>query len=80
MTGSLLALILAGCARQSPPPPPAYAPTNVAWQDMVGTPPEQPAPLPAFRVLNQTGEVRTEADLRGSMTAIWFYPMANSPG
>lgn len=41
-----------------------------------GDPPDEPFPAPAFELLNQYSETRTEADLKGHATVLWFYPGA----
>lgn len=45
-----------------------------------GTPPETPVALPTFTARNQHGETRTDADLRGHPTVLWFYPAAGTFG
>lgn len=45
-----------------------------------GTVPDEKLPLTTFAVVNRDGARRTDADLRGKPTALWFYPAANTPG
>lgn len=45
-----------------------------------GTPPDAPVALPTFTARNQLGEARTDADLRGHPTVMWFYPAAGTFG
>ncbi len=49
-------------------------------QDLNGAPPAAPVALPAFTARNQLGETRTEADLVGHPTVMWFYPAAGTYG
>ncbi len=48
--------------------------------ELNGTPPASPVPLPTFSARNQLGEPRTEADLVGHPTVLWFYPAAGTYG
>ena len=45
-----------------------------------GVPPNQPVALPSFEVLNLDQTSRTQGDLQGHRSVIWFYPFANTPG
>ncbi len=45
-----------------------------------GTPPSSPKPVPTFMVLNRDGTMRTQADLLGHPTVMWFYPAAGTAG
>jgi len=79
MTAAFLLLCLA-CASRAIPPPPSYAPADVAWSEMVGLPPPTATLLPAFTATSHDGQTRGPDDLRGKPTALWFYPAANTPG
>ena len=68
----LLSALVLGCAHPTETSRPAGA--------LIGTLPEAPRPVPEFEVLAQTGEPRTQADLLGHPTVMWFYPMAGTPG
>ena len=41
---------------------------------------QAPRELPAFTATAHTGEARTRADVLGTPTVFWFYPMADTPG
>ena len=45
-----------------------------------GTAPDAPVALPTFTARNQAGETRTDADLLGHPTVMWFYPAAGTYG
>jgi peroxiredoxin len=45
-----------------------------------GRRPTSERPLPDFIALNHLGQGRSAADLVGSPTVLWFYPMAGTPG
>lgn len=45
-----------------------------------GTPPAEAVSLPTFAARNQYGEDRSEADLLGHPTVLWFYPAAGTYG
>jgi cytochrome oxidase Cu insertion factor (SCO1/SenC/PrrC family) len=45
-----------------------------------GRPPESPVPLPTFTARAHTGEARTEADLVGHPTVMWFFPVVGGHG
>ena len=45
-----------------------------------GAPPQSPVGLPSFEVLNLDETSRTQGDLQGHRSVIWFYPFANTPG
>ncbi|MES2644383.1 MAG: hypothetical protein V4850_33160 [Myxococcota bacterium] len=47
---------------------------------LYGTPPESPVSLPSFAATNQYGAARSEADLLGHPTVLWFYPAAGTYG
>lgn len=47
--------------------------------DLNGTP-VKPKPTPEFEAQAHDGSKRTLADLKGKPTALWFYPMADTPG
>ena len=49
-------------------------------QDLYGTQPQQDTPPPVFSALNYNDEVRTQEDLIGHPTVIWFFPFAGTPG
>lgn len=53
------------------------ADTSVTYN---GTFPKNRFPAPTFSVLNQDGETRTQADLDGHPTVMWFYPAAGTAG
>ena len=77
----LLVGLLACSGRSGPvPEPPDYAPTGVRWSALHGVPPEQGGAMPSFEAHAQDGSVRTDADLQGRPTALWFYPAAATPG
>ena len=42
--------------------------------------PTNPVSLPTFAARNQYGEARSEADLVGHPTVLWFYPAAGTYG
>ena len=48
--------------------------------DLNGTLPAANLEPPEFVALNRDGTERTEADLVGQPTVMWFFPLANSPG
>jgi cytochrome oxidase Cu insertion factor (SCO1/SenC/PrrC family) len=54
--------------------------TGIPVADYNGTPPESPIPVPTFTARNMDGETRTQADLVGHPTVIWFYPAAGTSG
>ena len=41
---------------------------------------EDSVPAPDFLAFNHDGTERTQTDLIGKPTVIWFYPAANTPG
>ena len=41
---------------------------------------ETPMTLPEFTATAHTGQARTRADVLGTPTVFWFYPMADTPG
>jgi len=45
-----------------------------------GVAPDEPMPLIEFAATNRDGAARSETDLVGKPTALWFYPAANTPG
>lgn len=45
-----------------------------------GVAPDAPVALPTFAARNQHGEARSEADLLGHPTVLWFYPAAGTFG
>ena len=47
---------------------------------LTGTAPAEPVSLPTFTARNQLGESRSEADLSGHPTVLWFYPAAGTYG
>lgn len=48
--------------------------------ELYGVPPDAPVPLPTFTAHNQYGEARSEADLVGHPSVLWFYPAAGTYG
>ncbi|MDP2315781.1 MAG: hypothetical protein Q8P41_22980 [Pseudomonadota bacterium] len=48
--------------------------------DLNGTAPAAAVALPTFSARNQYGEARSEADLVGHPTVLWFYPAAGTYG
>ncbi|MDP2308928.1 MAG: hypothetical protein Q8P18_23095 [Pseudomonadota bacterium] len=54
--------------------------TDTDVQELYGTPPASPVGLPTFTAHNQYGEARSEADLLGHPTVLWFYPAAGTYG
>lgn len=54
--------------------------TGPAPAEIHGVPPESPVPAPTFTARNQNGEDRTQADLLGHPTVLWFYPAAGTYG
>ena len=36
--------------------------------------------VPEFSVTDQDGEPFSDADLRGTWTVLWWYPIADTPG
>lgn len=52
----------------------------MAAETTVGTRPAAEVTVPAFQAVNQEGQARTLADLQGSPTVLWFFPMAGTPG
>ncbi len=56
----------------------ARADADVA--ELTGVPPPSPKPLIPFTVTNRDGTPRTEADLLGHPTVLWFYPSAYTTG
>ena len=61
----------------APAAAPAVTPEGVILH---GARPAAALPAPEFTVRSQAGEPRTRADLVGRPTALWFYPMAGTPG
>lgn len=64
-------------------PPSATADTGGATglpTGLNGTPPATPIGLPTFVATNRDGGTRTEVDLIGHPTALWFYPAAGTGG
>jgi hypothetical protein len=64
---------------------PGLPDANVSMPDappamLHGTPPLSPKPVPTFSVVNRDGTMRTQADLIGHPTVIWFYPAAGTAG
>ena len=47
---------------------------------LVGTLPEETLPVADFTATNSDGQPRTQADLIGQPTVIWFYPAAGTYG
>lgn len=45
-----------------------------------GAPPDAAVALPTFAARNQLGEARSESDLLGHPTVLWFYPAAGTYG
>lgn len=45
-----------------------------------GERPAQAKALPTFRAVAQDGSARTQANLVGQPTVLWFYPAAKTPG
>lgn len=45
-----------------------------------GVHPAAPVPAPVFSVVNQDGQPRTQQDLLGKPTVLWFYPAAATYG
>ena len=81
-----------GCSQREPKGIPEVAPveqqdtdntTDIPSEDiagLIGIPPQNPVGLPTFEVLNYDASPRTQADLLGHRSVIWFYPFANTPG
>lgn len=55
-------------------------PTGTLTGDYNGSIPTDPLPPPTFTALNRDGTQRTQADLIGQPTALWFYPAAFTGG
>ena len=55
-------------------------PVDLSTLDLNGTLPSANLEPPEFVALNRDGAERTEANLIGQPTVLWFYPLANSPG
>ena len=49
-------------------------------ENLNGAIPAAPIALPTFSARNQLGEARSEADLVGHPTVLWFYPAAGTYG
>ena len=58
----------------------ALSPREARADGLVGTRPTTVVSAPEFTVQNQAGQTRTRADLLGQPTAVWFFPMAGTPG
>jgi len=56
------------------------ADTTITDEMLNGSFPEKPIPVPEFVATSDTGEQRTEVDLVGHPTVMWFYPAANTSG
>ena len=81
-----------GCTQGEPKGIPEVAPveqqdtdntTEIPSEDLaglIGKAPQSPVGLPTFEVLNLDASPRTQADLLGHRSVIWFYPFANTPG
>lgn len=70
---SILSLLTLGaCSAAAEPPAPS--------DGLFGSRPAEALPLPDFAVLDQAGQSRGPADLRGQPHVLWFYPMAGTPG
>lgn len=50
------------------------------WSRLHGTLPAEQLSLPVFTATNMDGSVRTEDDLLGHVTLMWFYPAAATGG
>jgi len=53
---------------------------SVDLDSLSGTVPLDPKPMIEFTALNFDGNSRTQLDLTGQRTVLWFFPLANSPG
>ena len=49
-------------------------------QNLVGTQPPEALPAPEFSALNSVGNTRSQEDLIGTPTVLWFFPAADTPG
>jgi hypothetical protein len=58
----------------------SYETTVPTGESFHGAVPSQPIPPPTFVATNRDGTTRTQVDLMGHPTAIWFYPAANTGG
>jgi hypothetical protein len=47
---------------------------------LFGQRPASPLSLPTFMALNSDGSSRTQGDLLGHPTVMWFFPFAGTPG
>ena len=55
-------------------------PVDLSTLNLNGTLPAANLDPPEFVALNRDGTERTEANLIGQPTVLWFYPLADSPG
>ena len=49
-------------------------------QNLNGVAPDQDIPPPVFTAYNYDGNMRSQADLIGHPTVMWFFPFAGTPG
>lgn len=79
-----LLLLSLACSERAPAEPPTAtaSPAEAAPAPaLAGTRVDPPQPPPAFeKVVAMDGTPRRPEDLRGRPTAVWFYPMAGTPG
>jgi hypothetical protein len=60
---------------------PDWDTNDVTQDELTGRIPENPLPVPEFSaVFNYDGSARTQVDLVGHPTVVWFYPLAGTYG
>lgn len=69
-----------GVTDSGTPQPGPTDPTNPPPAEFHGQEPAAPIPLPSFAATNRDGTPRGPEHLRGSVTAMWFYPAAFTGG
>ena len=86
--------VVAEVAQETTPEPPADAGSDpgidpgatqtglpdLSTLDLNGTIPPVALAAPVFEALNYDNGQRTQADLMGKPTVMWFFPFANTPG
>ena len=55
-------------------------PSNVDATTLVGKCADEARKVPSFKALSHDGTTRSEKDLVGHPTVLWFFPVAGTPG
>ena len=59
---------------------PSGEPSTELPDGLTGTTPDKPLPAPEFSALHYDGSPRSQEDLIGQPSVLWFFPLANTPG